>query len=243
MRNRRHLLAVIAFVLLATATTALAAPSPTGNPQGIALARAVKQATDKAASYTYTQTGYVSLNDQEGRTSFFSWSWASGVVRKGWTKATEHATVVARHGRIIWWRDALTPPRCRGAGICHRIPVVVVVDHAGSFFAFGTPGHHTCYGTLSGTYSHVGDLVYTVVGKFAAPVAHGNSLLLSYSYPWSTSQTANETDTISSRTDLTQSGRTQVSSGGAGKPAFTIVFSDAYPAKTPGAPKINRCKR
>jgi hypothetical protein len=238
MRNRRRLFAVTALVTVATAATALAAAQPTGNAQGIALARAVQRATDKRTVATFSETGFIALSDAEGRSSFFKWQWGSGTVPSGWTKAAESGTVVTKKGRIVWWRDALTPPRCTVA-FCSQLPVVVLVEHAGNFYAFGTPSHHTCYGTVSGVPEHVGDPAYSVIGAFSAPVPQGQSVLLSYSYPWTKTQTANEIDTISSRTDLTQSGRTRVSGGG--QPAFTIKFSQAYPAHTPSTPKINRC--
>lgn len=240
--RHRHLFAITGTVMAMTAATASAAGGPTGNPQAVAFAQTVKRATDKLHVFTYRQTGYVSLDDQEGKSSFFQWRWASGVVPKGWTKATEQATVVAKNGRLVWWRDALTPGRCTGAGICHRIPVVVLVNHRGSFFTFGTPGNHTCYGTLSGTYTHVGDPIYTVAGDFSAPVTRPRSVLLNYSYPWTSTQTATETDTVSTRTDLTTSGVTHVASGGQGNPGFTISFRYGYPAKAPPAPKVTRCK-
>ncbi|MHB1567929.1 MAG: hypothetical protein ACYC0H_01880 [Solirubrobacteraceae bacterium] len=218
---------------------AVAAASVGGNAQGIALATRQVKAYGKVPAETVVERGYVSINDAEGRTSFFQWQWGSGTLPRGWVHATEHAVVALHAGRIVWWRDDLTPPPCH-VGLCGEQPVDVVINHKGAFFAFGTAARHTCYGRLRGsTPVSVGAPWSVVRGTFSAPVTHGSTVALTYSYPWGKSQTATETDEISSKTLLDQSGVIHIS--GAGQPSFTVRFTNGHPAKAPAAPKVNVC--
>ena len=236
MRLRVVVACVIAVLGLGAA---VAAASVGGNAQGIALARRQLGAYRKLPAETVTERGYVAINDAEGKTSFFQWQWGSGALPHGWVPATEHAVVALRAGRIVWWRDDLTPPACH-VGLCGEQPVDVVIDHKGAFFAFGTAARHTCYGKLRGsTPASVGATWVAVRGIFSAPVTHGSKVALTYTYPWGKVQTATETDTISQQTLLDQSGVIQVSGGGL--PAFTVHFTNGHPAKAPAAPKVTLC--
>lgn len=242
--NRYRLLAISGLSLLAITATALAAGA-SGSQKAIALARAQQRAYSKVTAVSVTQTGFAAMRDQEGSTSFFSWTWGHGVVPRGFAKATEYEILGLHGGRVTWWRDDLTPPPCTAPGICHRIPVQLVGERSGQFVAFGSASNHTCYLRLNGsTPNAVGARFDSVVGRFRAPVHRGGSVRLTYAYPWFgvAKQPATETDTLSSRTLLNQSGRVSVARGpGQGRPAFTYKFSESYPANA-GAPPINRCK-
>jgi len=242
--NKSRLVAIAILSLLATTATALAA-APSGNQHAIALARAQLRAYSKIRAVSITQTGFASMIDQEGKTSYFDWTWGHGVVPPGWAKATEHELLGLRNGRVAWWREDLTPPPCTGAGICTRIPVEIVGERSGTFYAFGSAGKHTCYGDLNGTTPNVvGAHFDLVVGRFDAPVRRGGTIRLTYAYPWFglATQTATERDTISARTLLLESGRVKVARGpGSSRPAFTYRFTDHVPAKAPRAPSINLC--
>jgi hypothetical protein len=182
----------------------------------------------------------------EGRQSFFSWTWGLGLVPSGFTRATEHYLLRLRNGRVLWWRDDLTPPPCTAPGFCSRIPVELVGEHSGTFFAFGSDRSHTCYGHLNGSTPYrVGGAFDTVAGRFDAPARRGGTIRLTYSYPWFgvARQIATETDTLSARSLLNHSGLVHVARGpGASRPAFTFRFSDSYPARAQPAPSINLCR-
>ena len=242
--HKSRLIAVGILSLLATTATALGA-APSGNQRAVALARAQQRAYSKVRAVAITQTGFASMIDQEGKTSYFDWTWGHGVVAPGWSKATEHELLGLRNGRVAWWRDDLTPPPCNAAGICTRIPVEVVGERSGMFFAFGSAGKHTCYGDLHGTIPYpVGTQFDSVLGRFDAPVRRGRTIRLTYTYPWFglATQTATETDTSSARTLLLESARVKVARGpGNSRPAFTYRFSDHTLAHAPRAPSINLC--
>lgn len=246
-RNKGGVAVIAGLTLLVGAGGALAAASATsGNPSGIALAHAQQRAYSKVAGYSYTQTGFVSMRDQEGRTSFFSWSWGTGLVPHGWARATEHGFLALRHGIAQWWRDDLTPPPCRRAGICNEIPVEIVAERSGRFFAFGDARNHTCYGHLNGGIPiAIGKPAIAVVGDYRAPVPRGATELLTYSYPWlgRPHELATETDVISRSSLLTESGHVRVPRGSRqGEPAFTFSFSDSSPQPAQPAPRINLCR-
>ncbi|MGH2913944.1 MAG: hypothetical protein ACRDMX_03045 [Solirubrobacteraceae bacterium] len=240
MRGRAGLLAAAActVALLCTAT-ALAGTLATGNPQALVFARQVQRAYSKISVETISQTGYVAINDGEGRASFFNWAWGSGTVPRGWVRVREHEVVALHRGRIAWVRDDLTPPACR-AQLCSELPVDVVLNRAGAFFAFGTATHHTCYGTLRGdTPETVGGPWYTVRGAFRPLRGHGALRQLGYTYSWGR-QTAHETDTVSATTKLNEAGIVRVSGGG--KAPLTVRFSTGHPARAPHAPNVNLCR-
>jgi hypothetical protein len=230
--------------LLVVTGSALATSSLAGDPQGIKLGRAVLHAYSKIPVYTYTQSGFVAMNSALGKVSYFEWRWGNGGVPNGWVKASERGVAALRRGHVVWWRDDLTPklPRCSTTVCNHSAPVDIVVDHAGAFYAFGSAASHTCYTHLSGsTPFTAGGAGYAVAGRVSAPAHRGAAVLLTYTYPWSKTQTANETDTVSAATSLVTSGRVSVTPG-AGHPAFRFNFSDRYPRSAPGAPHVNLCK-
>jgi hypothetical protein len=230
--------------LLVATGSALASSSLTGNPQGITLAHTVLRAYSNVPVYTYTETGFVAMNSTLGRFSFFKWGWGSGVVPHGWVKASERGVVALRRGRVVWWRDDLTPtlPPCKTTLCSPILPVEIVIDDAGAFYAFGSAASHTCYAHLSGaTPFTLGGAGYTVTGRVSAPVHRAGVVLLTYIYPWGSAQTATETDRVSARTSLVTSARVSVARG-AGHQAFTFSSNYSYPARAPGAPHLNLCK-
>lgn len=242
MRVRRCAAVVLMLSCAGTATAVAAAPGPRGNAKGIALARAKHTAYSKIGAELVTETGFVSMYAVEGKTSQFSWMWGNGRVPRGWSRATEHAIAALHKDRLVWWRDDLTPPPCTSPGICARIPVEVVIDRAGAFYAYGNADSHTCFGRLSGSQPVAyGDLWDVVTGRYFAPVRHGNTLVLTRTYPWDKTQTATSIEDVSSRTDLDLGGSLKVSRGGPGQPAFTVHYTNSQRSKAPKAPRIKLC--
>lgn len=243
--NKCRLIVVVGLVVLVSAVTALAA-APSGDQQAIKLARAQVRAYSRIPALSFTRIGFAAMRDAEGSTSFFDWTWGQGVVPHGWAKATEHALLGVLGGRVAWWRDDLTPAPCTAPGFCFRIPVELAGERSGQFVAFGSASNHTCFSPLNGsTPIQVGARVDTVGGRFSAPVRRGGSVRLTYVFPWRglATQPATETDMLSARTLLDQSGRIRVARGpGRGRPAFTVSYSESYPAQAV-PPQINRCKR
>jgi hypothetical protein len=246
MRKRR-VCAIASIAAVAITATALAAAPPSGNQQAIAIARVGQRAFAKIPALTESISGSVAMNDAEGRTSFFTWTWNTGVVPPGWVRPTERVALALNNGHVVWARIGLTPPasHCPPAAIIcggPQVPVDIVIDHAGSFFAFGRAVSHTCYMKLHGrTPVTVGDNLNLLIGHFNAPVQSNGAVLLTYTYPWAGRQTATETDTVSAATSLTDSGRIKVSAGSRGHPAFTIAFTDGYPATASPLPQIKQC--
>jgi hypothetical protein len=223
-------------VLLGGAASALAAGGPSGNSTAIAIARAEAHAYTQIRVERYTETGFVEMTDQEGRTSYFSFNWAQSKLSPGWVWATEHGVVALSHGRVVWWRDDLTPPACTAVGVCHQIPVELLSERRGAFYAFGNAAHHTCFGRLRGHQPVVvGAQWNRAAGHFSPPVFSPGAVKLTYTYSLGNGTTARETDTLSKRTYLLSSGRTVISGG------HTIRFSTSHPARAPMAPKVNVC--
>jgi hypothetical protein len=227
---------VAAGLSLSAATVAWAASGPTGNARAIAIARAEARAYTRIPAELYTETGLIGLNDQEGRTSYFAFKWGLTRLPRGWTWATEHGTVALHRGRVVWWRDELTPPPCTRVGICHQIPVEILAERSGAYWAFGDASRHTCFGRLRGTDPIVvGALLDRAVGQYRAPVLRAGTIRLTYTYPFGTGRSIRETDTLSARTHLGRSGRMVITGG------HTIRFSQSYPAKAPAKPRVNLC--
>jgi hypothetical protein len=246
MRKRR-VFAIASLAAVAITATALAAAPPSGNQQAIAIARAGQRAFAKIPALTESITGSVAMNDAEGKTSFFSWTWNTGVVPRGWVRPTERVALALNKGHVVWARIDLTPPESHcppGAIICGgpQVPVDIVIDHAGSFFAFGRAVSHTCYTKLHGATPYtVGENLNALIGHFNAPVQSNGAVLLTSTYPSTGRQMATETDTVSTATSLTESGRIKISAGSRGHPAFTIAFTNGYPGTAAPLPQIKRC--
>ncbi len=242
MRLRRFA-GVVAMLSLGGATAAAAAGSgPTGSPKGIAVARSVHRAYANIGAETVAQTGFVSMYSVQGVHPQFSWMYGTGRVPKGWSRASEHVIAALRGGRLLWWRDDLKPPPCTSPGICTRIPVELVVDHAGAFYAFGSAAGHTCFSPLYGTVPvAVGALWYAVAGHYVAPVRHGGVIVLTHSFAWDSTQRATSIERVSPHTFLDFGGSLKVSRGGPGQPAFTTRYTNTQLAKAPKAPHVNLC--
>lgn len=229
---------VLASGLVATlgaAASALAATGASGNAQAISIARAESRAYSRIHTVQYTETGFIEMTSLEGKSSYFHFSWGQTTLTPGWVWATEHGIVVLSHGRVVWWRDDLTPPSCT-SGFCHQVPVELLSEHSGAYYAFGSATSHTCFGRLSGSQPvTVGAKWNRVVGHFAAPVYGAGIVKLTYTYPWGKGRTARETDTLSASTHLEKSGRVVISGG------HTFHFTFAKPAGARSAPKVNLC--
>jgi hypothetical protein len=207
-----------------------------GSRSGIALARSVVHVYSFVTAVRYHERGFVYYTAASGQP--FSWRWGSGPAA-GYTAADEHAVVGLRGGRVVWWRDELTPI-CSGR--CSTPSVELVVDSAGAFYAYRTASSRTCFGRLSGTTPYaVSAPVYSVAGSYRSPVIHGGLTLLTSVYAWTATQRATETDTISRRTRLPVKTSVRVVARASG--ALVFSFSSIYgnPRSTPRAPVIKRC--
>ncbi|HZU40033.1 MAG TPA: hypothetical protein VE992_03225 [Solirubrobacteraceae bacterium] len=230
-----RLLALGLLAPLAGAASALAASGATGNAHAIAIARSEARAYARIPAETYTETGYIQMDDQEGKTSFLRYYLGLAKLRPGYVWATEHGIVALRHGRVVWARDDLAPPPCTGVGACHQIPVELVMMKSGAYYAFGNAAHHTCFGRLSGGLPvTVGAPWSKVMGHYLAPVMGRHTIKLTYTYRLSTGASVRQTDTLSRTSYLMKSSR--IAAGG-----LHVSYRARQPAKAPRAPRINLC--
>jgi hypothetical protein len=234
--RRLKAIPIATILVLAGGATALAAL--TGNSQGTALARKVLGAYGKLHGYAYTEKGYFWIISGEGRKSRFDYVGGTGTAPGGYVRAAENGQVGMRGGKVVWWRDELSPTSGGNRGI---VSVEIVLDHAGKFYAFGTAARHTCFGKLAGPLPYtVGGRPYTITGAVSAPEPDGSSQVLTYAYPWTSTRQATEHDTVVSSTDLVSVAKVGVASGG-GKGGFSINTKFSYPKKL-SAPRVNVCK-
>ncbi len=236
-RGRTWLWLAVAGPWLSATAVAWAAAGPTGDPQAIALARAEARAYTRIPAETYTQNGFIEMSDQEGSRSYLSYLWGQARLRPGWAWATEHGTIALSHGRVLWWRDQLTPPPCRAAGGCHQIPVELVAERAGAFWAFGDSASHTCFSPLrrGSTPVTVGQIADRIFGRFSAPVPGNGTVTLTYAFPYGRGATMRVTDIDSTSTHLTLSSRWVITGGHQTRSSY------GYPLRAPAAPKVSRC--
>src|ERR1700688_3707003 len=146
------LAALVLGALLPSCASAL--PGPTGDHGGVVLARTVSAAFARVRAVSYEQSGFARMPSERGAQPVFRWRWGGGPIM-GMVPVREHATVGLRGGLVRWWRDDLTPLPCTGPAVCGsivpavQVPAEIVVVPAGTFYAYGNHGHHTCFGRLS----------------------------------------------------------------------------------------------
>jgi hypothetical protein len=235
-------LATVALVALPCAG-ARAAVSAGGDPQGIALAKAVGVAFARVPAASYVQSGFAYMLSARSHEPVFRWAWGSGPVA-GMVPALERATVGLHRGRVLWWRDDLTPLACSEPLLCGSVVTgtqartELVVVRSGTYYAYGDSYKHTCFGRLGGsTPLRVGDEIWSATGEFQPPAPHGKLQLLESSYPWFlTGGSASEAASLSLKTHLPVREQTTIS--GASGFVFTSTFS--YP-KQALAPKVELC--
>ena len=123
-----------------------------------------------------------------------------------------------------------------------QVPVELLVEQAGAFYAYGSRTSHGCYGRLGGsTPLRLGDRTWTLFGEFEAPAAHGTTQLLKSSFPWGlTGGSASETASVSMRTHLPIREQTQISPAPGGGAPFSFAASFGYPSRA-RAPKVTLC--
>ena len=234
------MLAAVAAALLG-AGAAAAAVTGSGSPAGIRLGRHLAAALAKVPVQTMVRRGYVWMASSEGRVSSFRWAFGEGAFR-GEQPAVEHVVLRTTGGRVVWWTDSLTPPTCTQGGICASLPVEVLGDSHGLFYAFGNAARHTCFGRLNGaTPFALGQVSWAPGGHFDAPVKAGADVRLTSSYPWPVPganpvPTATEIDTISRRTHLLLRQNVSVDTGA----PFAWSATFAYPASR-AAPALKLC--
>ena len=213
---------------------------------GIALARSVLKAYQGIPVESYVEHGYVFMAATEGKQSSFRWEFGVGAYR-GLNPTTEHAELGLLHGRVSWWVDDLNPGTCSGAGACSRLPVQVVVDSKGLFYAFGDAANHTCYGHLGGSAPvRVGQPVWSVSGAFRPPVKSGANELLTSTYPYSIPgaqpSMATEVDKIATASGrLLATNVTITAQAGHQLAPFSFGSTFTYPATAPQPPVVNLC--
>jgi hypothetical protein len=241
VRIGRHTPVVVVLIaVLVGAASAFAVPAPTGRASGIALARAVQRAYQHVRVQSYAEHGFVWMSAVEGKSSAFRWIYGAG-PSPGLYPATEHAVLALNHGRLSWWRDDLTPAPCPTAGLCARVPVELVAEAGGLFYAFGGAKQHSCYAHLTGTTPVVvGKPVWFVGGDFKTPTRSGSDELLTSTYPWSKTQRATELDTIASGSHRLLKSHVEIA-GPTGAAPFSYSASYGYPARVPPPPHINLC--
>ena len=247
MRGWRVALCVAMALVALPIAAASAALTPSGDPQGIALAQAVGVAFVKVPAESYVQSGFAYMLAARSHEPAFRWAWGSGAV-VGMVPAHEQATLGLHKGRVTWWRDDLTPLPCAEPMLCGSVVTgsqartELVVEHSGTFYSYGDRFRHTCFGRLGGsTPFKVGDRIWSVLGEFQPPALHGALQLLKSSYPWGlTGASASEAASLSFKTHLPVREQTIVGASPSGSPGFSFTASFGYP-KIARAPKIELC--
>lgn len=107
---------------------------------------------------------------------------------------------------------------------------------SGAYWAFGSVARSTCFSRLRGSAPVVvGQPADVAVGHYSAPMVRSETVTLTSTFPYGKGHTARETDTLSTRTHLVQSGHTVLTGG------HTFRFSYGYPARAPAAPRLKLC--
>jgi hypothetical protein len=247
MRGWRVALWVATALVALPVAAASATAGASGDPQGIALAKAVGVAFAKVPAESYVQSGFAYMLSARSHEPAFRWAWGAGPV-VGMVPANEQATLGLHKGRVTWWRDDLTPLPCVETALCGSVVTgtqartEVVVERSGTFYAYGDRFRHTCFGRLGGsTPFKVGNPIWSVLGEFQPPAPHGALQLLKSSYPWGlTGASAGEVASLSLKTHLPVREQTTVASSPSGSPAFSFTASFGYP-KNASEPKIELC--
>lgn len=247
MRGWRVALCVAVALVALPVAAASATASASGDPRGIALARAVGVAFAKVPAESYVQSGFAYMLSARSHEPAFRWAWGAGPVA-GMVPATEQATLGLHKGRVTWWRDDLTPLPCVESALCGSVATgtqsrtELVVERSGTYYAYGDRFGHSCFGRLGGsTPFKVGDPIWSVLGEFQAPALHGTLQLLKSSYPWGlTGAQAGEAASLSFKTHLPVREQTTVGPSPSGSPGFSFTASFGFP-KNAQAPKIELC--
>lgn len=224
----------------------LAAAGPSGSAAGIAVARSVVKAYQSVSVESYVEHGFIFMAATEGKQSSFKWEYGVGPYL-GLSPATEHAEVGLQNGRVKWWVDDLNPGTCSAAGPCARIPVELVADSKGLFYAFGDSASHTCYGHLSGTAPvRVGQPVWYVSGSFEPPKKSGANELVTSTYPYSIPgaqpSMATEVDKVAAASGrLLATNVTITAQPGHQLAPFSFGSTFTYPTTAPQPPVVNLC--
>jgi hypothetical protein len=245
MRNYLRIAAGLAAAaaLGGVAVAVAGATKPTGNARAIAYARAVAQAYARVRAVRFNETGYVSMDSYLGKVSGFAWSWGTGLVPTGWVHATERVVVGLHAGRVVWSDDVLRPQPCGASHCSQEPPVEIVVTRRGNYWRFALSGPvGACYRKLSGSVPlSIGHRFVSVEGRFRPLVRQGAFVTTDRTFPWDTSQTAAEIDTISAPTKLV-SGRLVLVSHGSGPQMPAFAFAATYATlKKANEPKVKLC--
>jgi hypothetical protein len=226
--------ALVAAVICAGGALALAAGYTGyklhGNRKGMKLAERVMHAFAKIPGYMYTESNFFQVKTSGGKSPALHYRFGYGSLRSGWTWASESGAMGLSDNDVVWWRDNLKPVSSKRAKA-----VEIVFKGSRGYWAFGSSASHGCFYKLASGSQQPYRNGFVITGKVSAPTHSGNTIGLSYTYPWGqTNSKATEMDAISSSTHLVESG--QVSIGG-----YSFNFSNSY-RRVPGAPQINLCK-
>jgi hypothetical protein len=201
-----------------------------GNRKGMKVAEKVMHAYAQIPGYMYTESNFFQMKSSGGKSPSFHYRFGYGSLRSGWTWANEKGAMGLSNNDVIWWRDDLTPTSPKRAKA-----VEIVFKGSGGYWAFGSSASHGCFHHLQSGSQQPYQNGFVITGRVDAPQDSGNTIGLSYTYPWGeTNSTAKEMDAINSSSYLVESG--QVSIGG-----YSFNFSDSY-RRVPGTPQINLCK-
>ena len=227
-KMRLEVAGLAALCSLLCAGGALAASSSSEQAQGNQIAKRVLAAFARIPAYSYREHGFMQMNSVTGHKPSLAYYYGSAALHPGFVWANESATVALSHNRVIWWRDDLTPTSNPNG---HEVPVEIVANSDGIFYAFGNAAQHGCFGKLVGTVP----LPYGAKGyAFGGRYVHAPNPL-TYVYAWGGSGTARESDVIDSSSNLVTSG--QVTVGG-----HSFGFANHFPGSAPAAPSVNLCR-
>jgi hypothetical protein len=236
--SRRWAVAVCVAIVCAPASAsgALTNSPITGNPKGVTLAHEAMRAFAHIPAYDQTEQHFFQIKS-DAKTRNFQYMF--GVPHhRGYTWASEKATVAVHKNRVVWWLDTLIPT----SG--HSRWIEIVLNHSGSYWAFGSPRRHSCFRTFATGSTlpyRYGGLGYSIGGRMGAPVKGPTTEQLPYVYRWQAHHTAHETDTIERATKLVVSAGVKITRAG-GTSVLAFSFKNTYPQRAPRAPTVNLCR-
>lgn len=231
-------LAVLIAIGFAGPASAASTSGPTGNAKTIAFYRQVVRATEQAPGWTEVQTGYYSL-EQSGQSANW-WTWIDGAAPAGYRPVTDHFTIAAQGGKVVWGQDEMVPIGACGA-VCS--PIVIASNEANAlYFRFLRSGGSSCWMTAHGSplpNAVGGSSGYGLFGHFLPMRRVGGTVYVTSTYPLN-GRVVTEIDTISYSSKLPSAGVSHVAAA-PGKPAFTYHWTIRFQRVEPVAPKITLC--
>ncbi len=236
---------------LGSVVPAALAAGPTGDKATIALVRAIASNMNTRPGIEIVQSGYMTESSHVGTPNSFSYRWGFGGVPSGSVRATETITYVQLHGRVLWLTDVLRPAPCPKGQTCPPgpsiAPIELFVTTAAAFAGVVDKPHG-----VVGCFEHesfksvpyrAGQPWWSAVGDYRPKVTRGNQTLVTDTYAWADGQHVIEIDSINDKARLFGASVFHVARGAsATEIGFSFSQRDTVLSRSPGAPRVTRCK-